>query len=59
MAEPKLEIDRRMDRIEEAMNTMTKAINTMVSRLVEAQTDFSMEMNRILSGEDSENDGAR
>jgi hypothetical protein len=51
MAEPKLEIDRRLDRIEEA-------ISTMASWLVTAQTGFSIQdakgIEEILRGEKSE-----
>jgi hypothetical protein len=51
MAEPKLEVDRRLDRIEEA-------ISTMASWLVTAQTGFGVQdargIEEILRGEKSE-----
>lgn len=52
MAEPKLEIEQRLDRIE-------KAVSTMASWLVQAQTGFGQRdaegIDKILRGEDGEN----
>ena len=54
MAEPKLEIEQRMGRIE-------NAIVTMASWLVDAQTGFGVKdaegIERILSGKDIEPEG--
>jgi uncharacterized coiled-coil protein SlyX len=58
MAEPKTEVDRRFDRIEQRQDRQEKAISTMASWLVQAQTGFGQAdasgIEKILRGEESE-----
>lgn len=58
MAEPKLEIEKRMDQVEERQDRHEKAISTMAQWLVQAQTGFGVQdasgIEQILRGEKSE-----
>jgi hypothetical protein len=57
MAEPKLQIERRMDQVEERLERIETAIGTMAQWLVQAQTGFGAHdaegIEKILRGEKS------
>lgn len=58
MAEPKLQIERRMDQVEERLDRIELAVGTMAQWLVQAQTGFGAHdaegIEKILRGEKSE-----
>lgn len=58
MAEPKLQIERRMDQVEERLERIELAVGTMAQWLVQAQTGFGAHdaegIERILRGEKAE-----
>lgn len=55
MAEPKLQIDQRMDSLEEKLERVDRAIGTMAQWLVQAQSGFGAHdaegIEKILRGE--------
>ena len=55
MAEPKTEVDRRFDRVEERLDRIEMAVSIMSVWLVQAQTGFSAKdaegIEKILRGE--------
>jgi len=55
MAEPKLQIERRMDEVEEKLDRVDRALGTMAQWLVQAQTGFGAHdaegIEKILRGE--------
>lgn len=58
MADPKLQIERRMDQVEERLDRIELAVGTMAQWLVQAQTGFGAHdaegIEKILRGEKSE-----
>jgi hypothetical protein len=58
MAGPKLEIDKRVDKIEERLDNIERAVGPMAQWLVQAQTGFGARdaegIEKILRGEKTE-----